>query len=139
GFVLDDLDIVRDTIRSGDTFSAILSAHGVSQVDIIKIANDYNDTCDVSRIRKGKPYAIIKAKDSLNTTKAFIYEKDKIEYTVIDFDEDIKIENKQRKVTYKEHYAHGVITSSLAQALHEQNLSPLMTDRLATIYAWTIN
>lgn len=139
GFVLEDLEIIRDTIRPGDTFGAILNSHGVSQADILKIANEYKDTFDVRRIRKGKPYAIIKAKDSLSTTKAFIYEKDKIEYTVIDFDDEIKVENKQRDVTYKEHYAYGVITSSLAQALHEQNLSPLMTDRLATIYAWTIN
>lgn len=139
GFVLDDLEILRDTIRSGDTFGAILSAHGVSQADILKIANDHKDTFDVRRIRKGKPYAIVKAKDSLNSTKAFIYEKDKIEYTVIDFDDEIKVENKQRKVTYKEHYASGVISSSLSQTLQDQNLSPLMTDRMATIYAWTIN
>src|SRR5699024_11508159 len=83
GFFLDNLEIVRDTIRSGDTFGAILSSHGVSQVDILKIANDYKDTFDVRRIRKGKPYAIIKAKDSLNSTKATVYEKDQVEYSVI--------------------------------------------------------
>lgn len=139
GFVIDDLEVIRDTIRSGDTFGKILNSHGISQGDILEIASNHKEEFDVRRIREGKPYVILKSKDSLNTTKAFIYEKDKIEYTVIDFDETIKVENKKRKVTYKEHYASGVITSSLSQTLQDQNLSPLMTDRLATIYAWTIN
>ncbi|HLW15186.1 MAG TPA: peptidoglycan DD-metalloendopeptidase family protein, partial [Flavobacteriaceae bacterium] len=139
GFILDDLEVIRDTIRSGDTFGGILDAHGVSQGDILEIANNYKEEFDVRRIREGKPYVILKSKDSLAATKAFIYEKDKIEYTVIDFDDKIKVENRQRKVTYREHYASGVITSSLSQTLQDQNLSPLMTDRMANIYAWTIN
>lgn len=139
GFILDDLEVIRDTIRSGDTFGAILDSHGVSQGDILEIANNHKEEFDVRRIREGKPYVILKTKDSLAATKAFIYEKDKIEYTVIDFEDKIKVENKQKKVTYREHYASGVITSSLSQTLQEQNLSPLMTDRMANIYAWTIN
>lgn len=139
GYILDDLEIIRDTIRSGDTFGAILNSHGVSQVNILEIANNYKEEFDVRRLREGKPYVILKSKDSLAATKAFIYEKDKIEYTVIGFDDKVKVENKQRKVTYKEHYASGVITSSLSQTLQDQNLSPLMTDRMANIYAWTIN
>lgn len=139
GFILDDLEVIRDTIRSGDTFGGILDSHGVSQGDILEIANNYKEEFDVRRIREGKPYVILKSKDSLAATKAFIYEKDKIEYTVIDFDDKIKVENRQRKVTYREHYASGVITSSLSQTLQDQNLSPLMTDRMANIYAWTIN
>lgn len=139
GFVIDDLEVIRDTIRSGDTFGKILNTHGVSQGAILEIASNHKEEFDVRRIREGKPYVILKSKDSLNTTKAFIYEKDQIEYTVIDFDEKIKVENKKRDVTYKEHYASGVITSSLSQTLQDQNISPLMTDRLSTIYAWTIN
>lgn len=139
GFVIDDLEMIRDTIRSGDTFGKILNEHGISQGAILEIANNYKDTFDVRRIREGKPYVILKTKDSLKTTKAFIYEKDRIEYTVIDFEEEIKVENKQRKVTYKEHYASGIIENSLSQTLEDQKISPLMTDRLANIYAWTIN
>lgn len=139
GFILDDLEVIRDTVRPGDTFGAILDSHGVSQGDILEIANNYKEEFDVRRIREGKPYVILKSKDSVASTKAFIYEKDKVAYTVIDFDDKIKVENKQRKVTYREHYASGVITSSLSETLQEQNLSPLLTDQMANIYAWTIN
>ena len=139
GYILNELEVIKDTVRSGDTFGKILDGHGVSQRDILEIANNYKKEFDVRRLVEGKPYTILKNKDSLSTTKAFIYEKDQIAYTIVDFEEDVKVINKERKVTYREHYASGVISGSLAKTLQEQDLSPLLTDRLANIYAWTIN
>lgn len=139
GFLIDDYEIVRDTIRSGDTFGEILNRHGVSHATVLEIANNHKDKFDVRKIREGRPYAILRTKEEEATTRAFIYEKDKVEFTVIDFQEELKVHNKKKPVTIKEHEASGVITSSLAKTMQDQNLSPLMTDRLSNIYAWTVN
>lgn len=139
GYVLNDFNVIRDTIRQGDTFGAILNEYGVSQNKIYEVATTFKDSFDVRKIVVGKPYVLLNSKDSLNKTQVFIYEKNKIDYAIIDFRDSISVIHEQKPVTYIEKEASGVITSSLSQTMVDNNLSPYMTDRLANIYAWTIN
>lgn len=139
GYVLNDFNVVRDTIRSGDTFGDILYANGVSQDKIMEVATKFRDSFDVRKMVAGKPYVLLKSKDSIGATQVFIYETNKVDYAVVDFRENISISNKQKDVTYVNMEASGVITSSLSATMDEQKLSPYMTDQLANIYAWTIN
>lgn len=139
GYVFNDYNVIRDTIRPGDTFGAILDANGVGQDKIFEVANKFKDSFDVRRIVVGRPYVLLNSKDSLNTTQVFIYEKNKIDYAVVDFRDTIVSYTKKKPVNYVEKSASGVITSSLAETMAENNLSPFMTDRLANIYAWTID
>lgn len=139
GYVLNDFNVVRDTIRSGDTFGGILSEYGVSQNQIYEVSIAKNKGFDVRKIGVGRPYVLLNSKDSLNRTQVFIYEKNKVDYAVIDFRDSISISHDKKPVSYIEKEASGVITSSLSATMAENDLSPYMTDRLANIYAWTIN
>ena len=139
GYILDDYNIVRDTIRPGDTFGDIMISNGVSHGKIMQAATDFRDSFDVRRMRVGKPYVLLNSKDSLNATQVFVYESNKVDYTVVDFRDSVAISNFQKPVTYKKREAAGVISSSLSATMEEQNLSPFMTDQLAGIYAWTVN
>ena len=91
------------------------------------------------KIVVGKPYVLLNSKDSLNTTQVFIYEKNKIDYAVVDFRNDPVSYNSEKPVTFRENSAGGIIESSLSQTMEDKNLSPYMTDRLSNIYAWTVN
>lgn len=139
GFVLNDFEVVRDTIRRGDTFGAILDQNGVSQNKIFEVATTFKDSFDVRKLVVGKPYVLLNSKDSLNTTQVFIYEKNKVDFAVIDLRNDISVTLDQKPVSYIEKEASGIITHSLSQTMSDNNLSPYMTDRLSTIYAWTVN
>ncbi len=139
GYILNDFNVVRDTIRNGDTFGDILFANGVSQDKIMEVATKFRDSFDVRKMVVGKPYVLLNSKDSLNATQVFIYETNKIDYAVVDFRDSISINNRQKPVRYEDREASGVISSSLSATMEEQNLSPYMTDQLASIYAWTIN
>ncbi|SRX52412.1 peptidoglycan DD-metalloendopeptidase family protein [Aequorivita sp. CIP111184] len=139
GYTLNDFDVVRDTIRKGDTFGDILFANGVSQEKIMQVATKFRDSFDVRKIVVGKPYVLLNSKDSLKKTQVFIYETNNVDYAVVDFRDTLSIFNSQKPVRYEEREASGVITSSLSATMEEQNLSPYMTDQLANIYAWTIN
>ena len=139
GYVLDDFDVVRDTIRSGDTFGDILNSNGVSHDKIMEVATKFRDSFDVRKMRVGKPYVLLNSRDSIKSTQVFIYETNKVDYSVVDFRDAISINNFQKPVRYVEREASGVISSSLSATMEEQNLSPYMTDQLANIYAWTIN
>ena len=139
GYVLNDFNVIRDTIRKGDTFGDILFANGVSQEKIMEVATKFRDSFDVRKIGVGKPYVLLNSKDSLNKTQVFIYETNNIDFAVVDFRDTLSIFNSQKPVRYEDREASGVITSSLSATMEEQNLSPYMTDQLANIYAWTIN
>ncbi|MCH9661278.1 MAG: peptidoglycan DD-metalloendopeptidase family protein, partial [Bacteroidetes bacterium] len=139
GYTLNDFNVVRDTIRNGDTFGGILDANGVAQNKIFEVATVFKDSFDVRRMVVGKPYVLLNSKDTLNQTQVFIYEKNKVDYAVIDLRDSIAVFTEKKPVTFIEKEASGIITSSLSQTMSENNLSPYMTERLANIYAWTIN
>ena len=139
GYQFNDFKVIKDTIRSGDTFGAILSKYGVSNQRILEVANRFKDTFDVRKIVVGKPYVLLNSKDSINATQVFIYEKNKIDYTVVDLRDSLRCYRGKKPISFKEKFASGVITSSLSQTMDEQNLGANMTDQLATIYAWTVN
>ena len=139
GFVLNDFEVTRDTVQPGDTFGGILNENGVSQNKIFEVATTYKDSFDVRRLGVGKPYTLLNSKDSLNQTQVFIYEKNKVDYVVIDMRDSLSVSNYKKPVNYVQKEASGIITSSLSETMAENNLSPYMTDRLANIYAWTVN
>lgn len=139
GYVLNNFNVVRDTIKSGDTFGAILDNYGVANQKILEVASKFRDSFDVRKIRVGKPYVLLNSKDSLNTTQVFIYEKNRIDYAVVDLRDTINCYSSSKPIRFEEKMASGVITSSLSKTMEEQNLSANMTDQLASIYAWTVN
>lgn len=139
GYALNDFNVIRDTIRPGDTFGAILDANGVTQDKIFEVATKFKDSFDVRKMVVGKPYVLLNSKDTTNTTQVFIYEKNKVDYAVVDFRDSISSFTSKKPVTYLEKSASGVITSSLYKTMEENDLSPYMSERLANIYAWTIN
>ncbi|NDB04063.1 MAG: M23 family peptidase, partial [Flavobacteriaceae bacterium] len=131
GLVLNDFQVVRDTVISGDTFGGILSNNGVSQAKIYEVATTFRDVFDVRKIGIGRPYVLLKSKDSLQQTQVFVYEKNKIEYAVIDFRDSLKVYHEKKPVRLIEKTASGIITSSLSETLSSQELSPYLAEAMS--------
>lgn len=139
GFTLNDYEVYRDTVRSGDSFGAIMDSHGVDRGKVFKVSEKVKDVFDPARINVGKPYIILKSKDSLAEVEAFIYEESRINYTVIKLKDSILVTQNKKPVTIKKRIASGVITSSLSAAMDNEGLSILLADKLADIYQWKID
>lgn len=139
GFVLNDFEVVRDTIRSGDFFGGIMDKNGVEPGKVYEITQSVKDSFNPARIVAGKKYLLLKAKDSARTPQYFIYENDKINYTVLALGDSIYAQNKKRPVTIKRREVSGVITSSLSEAMQAQGLSNLLVYELSNIYQWSID
>lgn len=139
GFVLNDYDVVRDTIRSGDSFGLILGSHGVNSNKIFEIVNKVRDTFNPRRIVLGKPYTILKARDSAQTPKAFIYENDIINYTVVDLRDSISVYTAKKPVSITKKTVAGVINSNLSETMQEEGLSNLLALEMSNIYQWSID
>ena len=139
GFVLNDYEVVEDTIESGDSFGYILDQNGVSRGQVYEIAQKVKDTFNPARIVAGKKYVILKAKDSARTPKYFIYQENKIDYTVVSLSDSISAYTRKRPVTVKKREVSGVINSSLSETMEEEGLSNLLVYRLSDIYQWSID
>ncbi|WP_340066255.1 M23 family metallopeptidase [Ascidiimonas aurantiaca] len=140
GFNLNNYQVEKDTIKSGDSFGKILLNHKVDYPKIAQITSTVQDTFDVRRIRAGKPYTILKSKDTSAQAQVFIYQHDKVNFTVVDFrDSVIQAYKHQKPVKFLEREASGVITSTLSEAILEQGIDYNVINELSSIYAWTVD
>ena len=141
GFNLDEYQVVSDTIKSGDSFGKLLANNHISYQKIEEIVGNTNEVFDVRKLNIGKPYTILKSKDSVPKAQAFIYQPNKIDYVVFNFEGNSlpKAYKGKKPVTLVEKTASGVITSSLSEAMDKEGLSIYMAHELSNIYAWSID
>ncbi|WP_150451109.1 M23 family metallopeptidase [Arenibacter lacus] len=139
GFNLSDFEVLRDTVRKGDIFGEIMLRNKVGYPKIAAITQQYKDTFDVRKFNVGKPYVILKSKDTVNAAQVFIYQNDPINYTVVDLRDTVVAYRKKQKVKYVEREASGVIETSLSEAILDQGIDYNITNRLSEIYAWNID
>lgn len=142
GFVLSDYIVKRDTIKRGDSFGEILERNHIGYPRIFQIAEQAKDSFDIRRLQVGKPYTLLCAKDSLETPKRFIYQPNKVDYVVIDFQDSIKTYTGRKPIRYVEKEASGLITpgTGISMVLDNKGLSQRLANKMANdIYAWTID
>ena len=140
GFNFNHFEVIKDTVRDGDSFGSIMAQHQVAYPEVhAATQKEYREIFDVRRLRQGQPYVILKSKDSIQKPQVFIYERDKINFSVIDFRQDMKVYSEQREIITHMREVSGVITSSLSETILDQGMDYDVTHNLASIYAWTID
>lgn len=139
GYVLDDYIVERDTVQPGDSFGKILFDNGVGYSDIQEISDSVKEIFDTRLIRVGKPYALLKSKDTTEQAQVFIYEENRIDYVVLDFQEKVKASANKKPVKVVERVASGTINDNLSTTFDDLGLSVNVAYNLADIYAWTID
>ena len=139
GYTLNDFHVLKDTVVSGDSFGSILEKNNLYYPQIYNIVQKAKQVYDVRKINIGKPYTILFSKDSLKTPELFIYQPNLIDYVLVSLIDSLWAEKKSKAVKLLEFEAQGVITSSLSEAMEKEKLSPLLSNELSEIYAWTID
>ena len=139
GYTLNDFHVLKDTVVSGDSFGSILEKNNLYYPQIYNIVQKAKQVYDVRKINIGKPYTILFSKDSLKTPELFIYQPNLIDYVLVSLTDSLWAEKKSKAVKLLEFEAQGIITSSLSEAMEKEKLSPLLSNELSEIYAWTID
>lgn len=139
GFNLNEFTVVKDTVKPGDSFGQILDNHGIDRGKVFEISTKIKDTFNVARIMAGKPYTLLKAKDTTEKAQVFIYQNNKIDYTVVDFRDSITAVKKQKPIKLEEKIASGIIESSLVRTFDDIGVNVLVAYDMADVYAWTID
>lgn len=139
GYVLDDFIVHRDTVQKGDSFGKILFDNKVDYPTIQTISDSVKEVFDTRRIQQGKPYVLLKTKDTTQTAQVFIYEKNKEDFVVVDFKDDPIAQERSHPVTYIEKEISGAISDNPSSTFEKLGVSVLVAYKMADIYAWTID
>jgi len=139
GYTLNNYNVKKSKVKNGDSFGSILERNDLYYPQIYNIVQKVKKVYDIRKINIGKPYTILSSKDSLKTPLVFIYQPNKIDYVVVSLTDSLWAEKKSKAVKIKEFEAEGIITSSLSETMEKQKLSPLLSNELSEIYAWTID
>ena len=139
GYTLNNYNVKKDTIKSGDSFGLILENNNLFYPKIYDIVQEAKKVFDIRKINIGRPYTILSSKDSLNKPLVFIYQPNPIDYIVVSLGDSLWAEKKQKEVKLVEFEAMGTIKSSLSETMQELKLSPLLSNELSEIYAWNID
>ncbi len=139
GLSVDSFVIENNTIKRNEFLASILLKYDIPYAKIDLLARKSKPIFDVRKIKVGNPYFIFKDPDSLQTPRYFVYQIDKINYVVYNLNDTIAITQGQKEVKEIEKTATGVITSSLWNAMADNNVSPMVSLQLSDIYAWTVD
>jgi murein DD-endopeptidase MepM/ murein hydrolase activator NlpD len=139
GFNLHDFNVVNDTVKSGDTFGAILERQNIDTLRVYDIVEKIKDSFDVRSIRKGRPYTLLRGLGKTNKLQAFIYQPDQMNYYVIDLRDSISVAKKTKPLTIKRRTIAGKLDGSLAEALSKEKVDAELAAKIAKVYAWSID
>jgi murein DD-endopeptidase MepM/ murein hydrolase activator NlpD len=140
GFTLNDYLVVQDTIKSGDTFGKLLETHNIGNFKVHEVTEQVKDSFNMRDIRVGKPITLLKSKEKPNQLQVFIYQKDNINYSVVDFrDTIVKAYNKQKPITIKRRTIATAIHGSLSETLNKNGVEAGVANNLAKIYEYSID
>ncbi len=139
GYEIDSLIVVEEKVQRNQSLATMLAKYNVDNETIYNLALASKGVFDVRKIHPNRPIIFLCNKDSLKTLKAVIYEPSKVEYVVFNIEDSIHVITVTRETTLVTKTASGVIHSSLAMSMIEQELSPLLTNEFADIFAWQID
>ncbi len=139
GFNVNEYNVIHDTVESGDSFGAILERNKIGYPQILNIVEKTKSTFDLSRIQVGKPFTLLLSNDSIPEPQCFIYQPNKLEYVVIQLDDENAPYIEQRPLTIQTKTASGTISSSLSETMDGLGLPYQLINDMSDIYAWTID
>lgn len=140
GFNYADFNVVQDTVKSGDSFGAIIEGQNIGVKKIHEIVAQTKDTFNVRSIKINKAYVVLRSKDKKNKLQFFIYQPDAIHYYVLDFRDTVMVAYKKVKpVTIRRKVIGGVLKGSLSETLSNARVSTSLAQKITKIYSWSID
>ena len=139
GVCIDSVTVTDGTIGRNELLSSILLRHGVSSQTIHYVEKASQETWSVRKIQAGKPYHIVRDRDSLATARFFVYDINKTDYVVYSLTDSIYSYRGSVPTDTVLNFVSGSIQSSLWNAMMDKGADPELAGMLADVYSWTID
>ena len=140
GLPVDSFHVEELIIQPNTYLSDVLYKLGATQSDVANVGALSKDEFDVRTIRAGNLCkAFYTGIDSSRVLNYFIYEKNKIDYTVFCFSDSFHVYQGKKPTEIRRRRSQAEITSSLWNAMVDNNLSTALALDLSDVYAWTVD
>ena len=139
GLKADVFRITNGKIQRNETISSIFNRLGVADSTIYYLQDHYKNIFDFRRVIAGKDFRAYCSTDSAAALQYFVYEKDPVNYVIIDLDDTVSVYTGSREITRKRKEVSGIIRYSLYTALERNEADPELFVKLSNIFAWQID
>jgi murein DD-endopeptidase MepM/ murein hydrolase activator NlpD len=138
GLPADSFDVVKGTIRKNTFFTELLMEFDISSEIVSKIEKSAQGIFDIHKIKAGNPFAFFRSKSD-QKIKYVVYQNSPVEYYVMDLTDSVTVEKKEKSIETHHKTVSGIISSSLWDAMVEQQINPAVAIQLSEIFAWSID
>ncbi|ATA91452.1 peptidase M23 [Capnocytophaga canimorsus] len=139
GFNLDEYNIVKDTVKSGDTFGKILGMNNFGISEIHQISDKTKSVFDPRTLRAGRAYAFLFDKQKPEKPHSFVYQPSLTDYVVVQLADSIYAYNQKRKITIIEKEGIGTIKSNLTESVLDAGMTYNVAFNLSQIFDYTVD
>ncbi|MBS2097804.1 M23 family metallopeptidase [Carboxylicivirga linearis] len=139
GIPLDSFIVDKERVKRNQFLADIFLKAGIDYPTINTIVERTKPVFDVRKIKVGNNYSLFLSQDTLRQLEHFVYEIDNTDYLVVSLQDSIQVYKGVKETVSVSKEASGVITSSLWNAMSDNNLNPLLAIELSEIFAWTVD
>ncbi|MGM0745298.1 MAG: peptidoglycan DD-metalloendopeptidase family protein [Bacteroidota bacterium] len=138
GFITEgeNVRIEESVVRRNESLYTILRKHNIDPQIIYNIQQEAAGIINLSRMMPGQNYRIYKDEDD---AFAMVWHQSKVDYAVINWQDDINVETGSVPVNKEEAEATGVINSSLYETVVDAGVSQRLGVELADVFGWEID
>ncbi len=138
GIPVSSYQVTSGRIRWGESLAELLYPYGITSQQIYHLSRLPDTLLDERKIKQGNNFSIFSTNDT--TPVYFVYEKDPLNYVVIQLTTDsLRATNETKTVDKKLQFASGTIESSLWESMLAAEANPMLAVELSEIFAWTID
>ena len=140
GIVPADRFLLTATVRPNEVLGDILGRFDVDYPTILQLGQASDSLFDIRRIRTGNRYGVLlDLSHKRPRVEQFIYERDKIHYTVCHLHDSVCLEHRAKPVETVRRETAAVIESSLFQSIADAGLNWEIAIELENVYQWAVN
>lgn len=139
GIPLDGFVIERGRVSNGQTFSDLLSPHGINAQQVDSLVKLSAPVFDVHKLRAGHPFALIFTNDSARVPAYFVYEADQVEHVIFTLRPPMAVRTGKRPVRTERKTVTLAVTGALWNDLQSAGADPTLALSLSEVFQWTID
>lgn len=139
GLPIEEYNANYDTIQAGETLTDVLMNFGMTLKEVYLLTQCPDSVFDVRTIKPGQACAFLTDKDSVETPRYFVYEESPKVFIRFDLQNNYTPFKGHNPCEWRENEVAGIISSSLWEAMEQNETSPVLAVMLSHIFGWSID
>ena len=139
GLEIENYDVEPGMVKKGDYFGTIMEDCGVGANQVQQIIKASKNIFDLTKIKLGNRYEILREKDSVATAAFFVYELDNLSTVVVALKDPLYAKVWKKEVVPVLKKGEVTISTSLWNDVQKAGIPAMMALKLSDVYDCTID